>query len=100
VLVLVTVTLRTTLVAVAGTPVAPPDTVRLSEEFALSVCAELLVSRIRLGFCAVYAAGAGADVYVNWSAAVIGLVPAPGEPVVVTVTSTTPTACGGLAAVI
>src|ERR1019366_69780 len=54
-LVLVTVTLRTTPMALAGTPVLPPATVRLRDPPAPSVVCEILVSRIRLGLCAVYA---------------------------------------------
>src|ERR1700686_2882396 len=53
--VLATVTLRTTPVAVSGTPVVPPATVRLRDVFVVSVPPVTRVSRIRCGVCDVYA---------------------------------------------
>jgi hypothetical protein len=53
--VFVTVTLSTTPLAVAGTPVVPPATVRSRDAPEPNVWVVSLVSRIRFGFCGVYA---------------------------------------------
>src|ERR1700682_1550831 len=73
--VFVTVTLRTTPVAPAGTVVVPPATVKVSDPPGPSGVdvppVPFLVSRMRLGFCAVYAAAG--EMYATLSAAVAGL---------------------------